>query len=106
MGVSIEGGIIFGKQAKTHGGRGGEDIVKAENVYINILNFDILMERARLQAAAVEQLLRDGLLDEREASLLVQRIGEYISSHIEMEIKEQSTATPIPAVFEDAFNKE
>lgn len=80
--------------------------MEAANIYINIKNFDFLVARARLQIAAVEQLKRDGLLDEREAYLLVRRIGEYISSHIEVEIKKQSAATPIPTVFEDAFKEQ
>ncbi|MBA7589249.1 hypothetical protein ES708_31330 [subsurface metagenome] len=82
------------------------DIVRAENVYINIKNFDILMARARPQIAAVEQLKRDGLIDEREAGLLAQRIGESISSHIEIEKKKRPAAAPVPAAFENAFKKE
>ena len=79
--------------------------MRAGDIYINIKNLDLLVARARLQIAAVERLIKDGLLDERETGLLVRRIGEYISSHIEVGIKEQPTATPIPTVFEDAFKE-
>jgi len=81
------------------------DIVRAGKVYINILNFDFLTARARLQAAAVEQLLRDGLLDEREAGLLARRMGEYIVSHIEIGLEVPPIETPIPAAFENAFKE-
>lgn len=80
--------------------------MRAEDIYINIKNFDLLVARARRQIAAVERLKRDGLLDKREAGLLVQRIGGYISSHIEIEIEEQPAATLVPAVFENAFKEQ
>ena len=80
--------------------------MRVEDVYVNIKNFDFLVARARPQIAAVKRLKRDGLLDEREAGLLVQRIGAYISNHIEIELEVPPTKTPIPTVFEDAFKEQ
>ena len=69
---------------------------------IYIKNGESLMAKVRPQIAAIEQLIKGGYLDEVEVCVLIGRIGEYISSHIELEYRPK--ITPIPKVFEDAFS--